>query len=100
MMYVTTPSGCKRRRTASASMPIPIRSSERNISSACCLVRDILRTLEEVFYLLACIGGEFRQLVCFAILGRTVSFDFLASARAYIESGQQCRPLALCQSTL
>src|SRR5256885_2307810 len=41
MMYVTVPSGCNRRRTASASIPMPIRSSELNISSACCLVRDI-----------------------------------------------------------
>src|SRR5215831_11515450 len=40
MMYVTTPSGCSLRRTASASMPIPIRSSDRNISNACCLLND------------------------------------------------------------
>ena len=33
--------GCSLRRTASASMPMPIRSSERNKSRACCLVRDI-----------------------------------------------------------
>src|SRR5580658_2880070 len=41
MMYVTVPSGCSLRRTASASIPMPIRSSELNISSACCLLRDI-----------------------------------------------------------
>src|SRR5215472_6129855 len=29
------PSGCQRRRTASASIPMPIRSSERKSSSAC-----------------------------------------------------------------
>src|SRR5260370_31424260 len=41
MMYVATPSGCSLRRIASASMPIPIRSSERNISRAWCLVKGI-----------------------------------------------------------
>src|SRR6266576_7101232 len=34
-----------RRRTASASIPMPIRSSDRNISRACCLVRDIASSL-------------------------------------------------------
>src|ERR1700693_4607936 len=41
IMYVTTPSGCSLRRCVSASMPSPIKSSERNRSSACCLVRDM-----------------------------------------------------------
>src|SRR6267154_4555304 len=41
MMYVATPSGCSLRRSESASMPRPIRSSERKRSSACCLVRDM-----------------------------------------------------------
>src|SRR4051794_13817172 len=41
MMYVTTPSGCSLRRSASASMPMPMRSSERKRSRACCLVRLI-----------------------------------------------------------
>src|ERR1035437_6310254 len=35
MMYETMPSGCHLRRMESASMPMPIRSSERNKSSAC-----------------------------------------------------------------
>src|SRR5579883_984368 len=39
MMEATTPSGCSRRRTASASMPMPIRSSDRNRSRACAFVR-------------------------------------------------------------
>src|SRR5579872_1294134 len=39
MMYVATPSGWSLRRTASASMPMPMRSSERNKSRACCLVK-------------------------------------------------------------
>src|SRR5208282_5962109 len=50
MMYVTVPSGCSLRRTASASMPMPIRSSELNISSACCLVRDIRAPQNGSFY--------------------------------------------------
>src|SRR5713101_4125130 len=39
MMYVTTPSGCSLRRAELASMPMPMRSSDWNMSSACCLVR-------------------------------------------------------------
>src|SRR6267154_991 len=41
MIYVATPSGWSLRRSESASMPSPMRSSERNRSRACCLVRDM-----------------------------------------------------------
>src|SRR6184192_2819943 len=46
MMYVTTPSGWHWRRTASASMPMPMRSSERNISRASCLVNDTVEIVQ------------------------------------------------------
>src|SRR5260370_406780 len=41
-------------------MPIPIRSSDRNISTACCLVRDILFTPRLWLFLL--VSGDWLEL--------------------------------------
>src|SRR5579872_3120353 len=57
MMYVATPSGWSLRRTASASMPMPMRSSERNKSRACCLVKVM------VFSMALTILAEVRRLL-------------------------------------
>src|SRR5438309_10345502 len=48
MTYVTTFSGCSLRRSASASMPIPIRSSDSNISTHSLWVSDIAPILMDI----------------------------------------------------
>src|SRR6266403_1131289 len=78
-------------------MPIPIRSSERNISTACCFVRDILFTPRQLlFELVRRAGREFAQAPRLsgdesAMLGAEPS-GLQAFVSVCIQTGRRVRP--------